>query len=74
MAGRPRRAGAEGPRAGLTMSQVGTGPGMTTTPQEPLEDPEITPSLTPDGSPQPISPETEPVEPPDDPDGDPFEL
>jgi len=46
---------------------------MTSTPREPVEDPEITPSLTPDGSPLPISPD-DPIEPPDDPDGDPFEV
>jgi hypothetical protein len=47
---------------------------MSSTPHEPLDDPEIRPSLTPDGAPQPISPDPDPLSPPDDPDGDPFEL
>lgn len=51
----------------------GYGPDMSTTPQEPLENPQIKPSLTPDGAPHPISPDPNPIEPPDAPDGDPSE-
>jgi hypothetical protein len=42
---------------------------MTTTPQEPLEDPEVTPSGDPDASPEPVSPDPDAI-----PDADPFEL
>ena len=33
---------------------------MTTTPQEPLEDPAVTPSGDPDASPEPVNPEPDP--------------
>jgi hypothetical protein len=44
---------------------------MTTTPNEPLEDPEITPSGDPDASPEPVNPVAPGEEPETDPSSEP---